>query len=183
MSRRRGYDTCIQQDCSSILVNIVGGVAVQEQGALTLQLATLRDVRDIARMSATLIEHDLPHSWTERRIQAHIRHRECTVLVAKSANQLAGFAIMEFGNTAAHLNLLAVDARMQRRGIGRQLLEWLHESALTVGTFIVRLELRAENGKARRFYAAMGYDEYGYVPRYYCNIEDAVLMSRDLTVR
>ncbi|HYM34658.1 MAG TPA: GNAT family N-acetyltransferase [Steroidobacteraceae bacterium] len=156
---------------------------MQEQDAVTLQLATLRDVRGIANMSAALIEQGLPHSWTERRVLAHIRHRECTVLVAKLANQLTGFAIMEFGNTMAHLNLLAVDPRWQRRGIGRQLLEWLHESALTIGTFVVKLELRAENGKARRFYASLGYDECGYVPRYYCNVEDAVLMSRDLTVR
>ena len=156
---------------------------MQEQDAVTLQLATMRDVGDIARMSAALIEDGLPPAWTPRRVYAHIKHKECTVLVARLAQRTAGFAIMEFGATTAHLNLLAVRPQLQRRGVGRQLLSWLHESAITVGTFIVNLELRAENIKARRFYASMGYEECGYVPRYYSNIEDAVRMSRDLTVR
>jgi len=156
---------------------------VQEQDAVTLQLATLKEVSEIARMSGAIIEHGLPQAWTARRVHAHIRHRECTVLVAKVPQRLAGFAIMEFGNTTAHLNLLAVHPQLQRRGIGRQLMTWLHESAVTAGTFLVNLELRAENIQARRFYSSMGYEECGYVPRYYNNIEDAVRMSRDLAVR
>jgi [ribosomal protein S18]-alanine N-acetyltransferase len=156
---------------------------LHEQDEVTLQLATLRDVHEIASMSAAFVEHGLPHSWTTQRVRTHIRHRDCTVLVAKTAQMLTGFAIMEFADTTAHLNLLAVHPRAQRRGIGRQLLEWLHESAMTVGTFLVRLELRETNMQAQRFYKSMGYRECGYVLRYYSNLEDAVRMSRDLTVR
>jgi ribosomal protein S18 acetylase RimI-like enzyme len=156
---------------------------VQSQGAVTLQLARARDVPAIAALSADIIERGLPQSWTPRRVQSHIRHRECTVLVARVAPTLAGFAIMEFGDTSAHLNLLAVDPRFQRRGIGRRMIEWLHESAITIGTFVIHLELRADNAKALRFYRSMGYEECGYVPRYYSNVEDAVRMSRDLTIR
>src|SRR5215471_5570135 len=128
---------------------------MQSQGAVSLQLATLRDVQDMARMSALQVEEGLPPTWTARRIHAHVRHRECTALVAKTRGTLVGFAIMDFGSTTAHLNLLAVNTRYQRRGIGRQLLEWLHGSAMTVGTFTINLELRAENIKALRFYSSM----------------------------
>ncbi len=152
------------------------------QDIVTLQLATLRDAHDLARMSATLIEFGLPHTWTLRRVSAHIRHKESVVLVAKSAEKLVGFAIMQFGDTTAHLNLLAVTPNARRRGIGKQLLTWLHETAMVAGTFVINLELRAINAQARRFYVSMGYDEFGYVQRYYSNVEDAVRMSRDLTV-
>src|SRR5215831_1753860 len=136
---------------------------MQSQGAVSLQLAILQDVQDMARMSALQVEYGLPPTWTARRIHAHVRHRECTALVATVAGTMVGFAIMDFGSTTAHLNLLAVKQQFQRRGIGRQLIDWLHTSAMTVGTFIINLELRAENIKALRFYTAMGYSECGYV--------------------
>jgi ribosomal protein S18 acetylase RimI-like enzyme len=45
----------------------------------------------------------------------------------------------------------------RRRGIARQLITWLEETALTAGTFTIGLELRATNFEARGFYAALGY--------------------------
>jgi ribosomal-protein-alanine N-acetyltransferase len=146
----------------------------------TLQPARLSDAPEIARMSATLIEHGLPHSWKAERVARHIRHRECTVLSARSGPDLVGFAIMQFGDATAHLNLLAVQPHTRRRGLGRQMLQWLHESAIVAGTFTINLELRAGNLDARRFYQAMGYAECGYVRRYYSDTEDAVRMTRSL---
>jgi ribosomal-protein-alanine N-acetyltransferase len=150
---------------------------------VALQLATSHDASVIARLSADHIECGLPHTWTTHRVLAHIRHRDSVVLVAKYAVDLLGFAIMQFGESAAHLNLLAVSPRARRCGVARQMLTWLHETASVAGTFVVNLELRADNVAARRFYAAMSYEECGIVARYYGGIEDAVRMSRDLTVR
>ncbi|MBC7984402.1 MAG: ribosomal-protein-alanine N-acetyltransferase, partial [Candidatus Obscuribacterales bacterium] len=60
-------------------------------------------------------------------------------------------------------------------------LSWLHQSAITAGTFLIRLELRASNSTALRFYASAGYRQHNYVQGYYSHIEDAVCMSRDLS--
>jgi len=59
----------------------------------------------------------------------------------------------------------------RRRGIGRRLVEWLIESALTAGMASVHLELRASNDAARRFYRAMGFYETVLVPGYYRGVE------------
>jgi ribosomal protein S18 acetylase RimI-like enzyme len=75
---------------------------------------------------------------------------------------------------------LAVDPAHRRRGIARRLLTWLEESALTAGTFIVGLELRATNASARAFYAALGYLESGEVPGYYQGVESAIRLTRDV---
>ncbi|HTE43308.1 MAG TPA: GNAT family N-acetyltransferase, partial [Steroidobacteraceae bacterium] len=98
-------------------------------------------------------------------------------------HELVGFAIMQFGDASAHLNLLAVRPHVRRRGLGRQMLDWLHESAIVAGTFTINLELRAGNVDARRFYLSMGYTESGHVHRYYSALEDAVRMTRNLTVQ
>jgi ribosomal protein S18 acetylase RimI-like enzyme len=93
---------------------------------------------------------------------------------------LAGFAIMHFGDDIAHLNLLAVDSRWQRRGLGRRLLGWLEQSAITAGTFSVCLEVRARNPVALLFYRELGFEEAGRVPRYYSGREDALRLTKDL---
>jgi ribosomal-protein-alanine N-acetyltransferase len=87
---------------------------------------------------------------------------------------------MQFGQDAAHLNLLAVDPRHRRRAIGRSLLAWLEETAMVAGTFVVRLELRAGNSSAQAFYEAIGYRETARVSGYYQGVEDAIQMVRDL---
>lgn len=146
-------------------------------------LAKRDDAAEIARMSRVLIEDGLPWSWTEPRVDRFIRHSECCVVVARDRGCIAGFAIMEFLDVDAHLNLLAVRPGYRLRGVGKQLLEWLESSARTAGIFLVRLELRAGNDAARRFYSKLGYIEAGRRPGYYCGKEDAVLMTHDLTVQ
>ncbi len=145
-----------------------------------LRPARFADARRIAAMSERLIEAGLRPAWTAARITWHIRHPESIVLVAASGSSLVGFALMRYGDEAAHLNLLAVDPHHQRRGVARRLMSWLEETALTAGTFIVSLELRAGNGAGLAFYNALGYRELGRVSGYYQGIEPAIRMSRDV---
>jgi ribosomal-protein-alanine N-acetyltransferase len=149
----------------------------------TLTLARPVDAVPIALMSRRLIEAGLPTwSWNSRRVVWHIRHPESLVLIARHGEYLTGFAIMGFGDEAAHLNLLAVEPRYRRQGIGRQLVAWLEASARVAGTFAISLEVRARNSAARRFYTALGYRQADILPGYYEQLEDAVRMTRDLRV-
>jgi ribosomal-protein-alanine N-acetyltransferase len=147
-----------------------------------IDLARDRDVSLIAGMSRRLIEAGLAPTWPAERVLRHLRHAESVVLTAKSGAELHAFAIMQFGDTTAHLNLLAVEPSRQRRGLGRGLLSWLEESAMVAGTFLIQLELRATNTGARAFYEALGYQETGRVRGYYQQMEDAVQMQRDVRV-
>ena len=87
---------------------------------------------------------------------------------------------MQFFAEHAHLNLLAVDPAYRRFGIGRQLIEWLEETARVGGIFSVNLEVRANNGGALAFYRTLGYRETKYIPGYYSGREAAVGMTHDL---
>jgi [ribosomal protein S18]-alanine N-acetyltransferase len=147
-----------------------------------LELARRPDAPLIAAMSRRLVEAGLTPSWPAQRVVRHIESSESVVLTAKRAGVLLGFAIMQFGDTTAHLNLLAVEVAHQRRGLGRALLCWLEQSAVVAGTFLIELELRATNVVARTFYEQLGYRETGRVPGYYQQLEDAIRMARNLTV-
>src|SRR5690606_8509722 len=131
----------------------------------TYRLARPGDAYEIAVMSRCLIEVGLRGwSWPPERVARSIRAPETNVLVADVRGNLVGFAIMEFGSATAHLSLIAVKPTHQRCGIGRGLVQWLEEAALTAGITTVTLELRANNFSARGFYRILGYREVGYLP-------------------
>jgi len=149
--------------------------------ALTLRLANDADARAIATMSRDHVEEGLGWKYDPPRVLRAIRDPGTVVLVACEGEALAGFAIMEFGETRAHLMLLAVRPRRRRLGIGRRLLEWLIDSARTAGIGSVHLELRAGNEAARNFYRALGFSPTIVVPGYYNGREAALRMLRVLS--
>jgi ribosomal-protein-alanine N-acetyltransferase len=149
---------------------------------VSFRLARSRDAPAIAAMSLACIENGLRPSWSASRIVRHVRHPESVVLIAERERRMLGFAIMDFGDETAHLNLLAVSPAERRRRIGERLVAWLEETALTAGTFVVELELRAGNAAARAFYESLGYAEVVRISGYYQGIEDAVRMRRDVRV-
>jgi ribosomal protein S18 acetylase RimI-like enzyme len=151
--------------------------------AILIAPARRGDVARIAAMSRRLVEAGLEPCWTAERVERHRRHDDSVVLTARIAGSIGGVAIMQYGDDAAHLNLLAVEPVHQRRGVGRQLVAWLEDTARVAGTFTIRLELRASNRAARDFYAALGYRPCGTVRGYYQGVEDALRYERDLAIR
>ena len=148
--------------------------------SLTLRAAHISEARAIAAMSRLLVEHGLNWRWTPARVKRSIKDKETMVLVASIDGLLAGFAIMKFRDEESHLYLLAVATKMQRAGIGRALLSWLEKSCRTAGLRHIRVEVRAGNQNARKFYERSGYRFVGQVAGYYDRREPAVVMVKPL---
>jgi len=145
-----------------------------------LQPACRGDAPRLAAMAQQCVEHGLRPRWSTARILWHVRDVDSVVLTARRADALAGFAVMRYADTAAHLNLLAVVPVHRRRGVARALLGWLEETARTAGAFDIGLELRAGNAAARACYLALGYRELDCIPGYYQGVEAAIRMTRDV---
>jgi [ribosomal protein S18]-alanine N-acetyltransferase len=150
--------------------------------SIVLRLARPDEAEALAALSRDLIETGLPWRYRPERIARLIGRRDVSVLVAASGRRIAGFAAMEFGDERAHLMLLAVRPPLQRRGLGRRMVEWLIESAQVAGMASVHLELRQANDAARAFYAALGFSATLQVPGYYDGREGALRMLRLLRV-
>jgi ribosomal protein S18 acetylase RimI-like enzyme len=58
----------------------------------------------------------------------------------------------------------------------------VEETASVAGLFLMQLEVRAGNQRARRFYARLGYRETTRSAGYYSGVEDAIRFERDLAV-
>ena len=148
--------------------------------SLILRAAHVSEARAIASMSRLLVEHGLNWRWTPARVKKSIKDKETMVLVASIDGLMSGFAIMKFRDEESHLFLLAVATRMQRTGIGRALLAWLEKSCRTAGMRQIRVEVRANNYSARKFYERSGYRFIGQVAGYYDKRESAVVMVKTL---
>ncbi len=148
--------------------------------SLILRAAHVSDAGTIASMSRLLVEHGLVWRWTPARVKRSIRDKDTMVLVASIDGALSGFAIMKFRDEESHLFLLAVASNSQRSGVGRALLEWLEKSCRTAGIRNIRVELRATNRHARKFYEQSGFRFVGQVAGYYDQREAAAVMVKSL---
>ena len=159
----------------------------------TIRLANSSDACDIALLSRCEIEYGLPWAWTPEAVAGAISNSNMNVAVsvteqgieadADSQHALCGFALVYFGRTHAHINLLAVNNNNRRRGIGREVLEWQTKSARTAGIRYLTLEVRRTNRAAQDFYRDCGFETRDTVSRYYNNKEDALRMVRKLEVQ
>ncbi len=148
--------------------------------SLVLRAAHVSEASAIASMSRLLVEHGLNWRWTPSRVRRSIKDRETMVLIASVDGRLSGFAIMKFRDEESHLFLLAVAPKMQRTGVGRALLAWLEKSCRTAGMRHIRVEVRAGNRRARKFYERFGFRFIGQVAGYYDRRESAIVMVKTL---
>ena len=149
-------------------------------GKIVFRPAHRSEARLIASLSRLHVEHGLRWRWTPARVRRQIDDPDCMVLIASLLGDVAGFAIMHFGDRDAHLLLLAVQPIHRRRGIGRALLEWLEKSCRTAGIEAIRLEVRAGNHSAIAFYRACGFRHFARLGGYYDRQEAALAMDKSL---
>ncbi|KGQ20779.1 GNAT family acetyltransferase [Lysobacter dokdonensis DS-58] len=149
-------------------------------GLPAIRLATPADAQAIAALSRDAIERGLHWRYTPARILAAIRSRTTNVAVAHGTGALHAFAIMDYGDTTAHLVLLGVQTTQRRRGLGARLLTWLEDAARIAGIERVDVECRADNPGAIAFYRRCGYRVQGVFPHYYEGRIDAVRLAKTL---
>lgn len=96
-------------------------------------------------------------------------------------DRMTGFLVASLMPPQAELEIIAVEARVQRRGLARKLFEELVYQLGPAGVTEVFLEVRASNQAALALYGALGFVETGRRPRYYADPEeDAVQMKLEL---
>jgi ribosomal-protein-alanine N-acetyltransferase len=101
--------------------------------------------------------------------------------VAESSSDLAGFAIASLNLPEAELETIVSAVPFQRRGVARNLVDFVVKYLRAEAVSEVLLEVRASNLQALAFYRAVGFVESGKRPRYYAEpVEDAILMRLEL---
>ncbi|MBE5251375.1 MAG: ribosomal protein S18-alanine N-acetyltransferase [Enterobacterales bacterium endosymbiont of Blomia tropicalis] len=97
--------------------------------------------------------------------------------------KLAAFAITQVVLDEASLFNIAVDPAYQRRGLGRQLLQYLIDQLIQREVMTLWLEVRASNLPAIALYEQLEFNQVSRRPNYYPTAsgrEDALIMALTL---
>jgi ribosomal-protein-alanine N-acetyltransferase len=99
-------------------------------------------------------------------------------VVARSDDQVVGFAGIWLMVDEAHVTTFGVHPDHRRRGVGRRLLLRLAEMAIELGTARLTLEVRVSNAPAQALYRSFGFEVAGRRIKYYSDDgEDALVMT------
>lgn len=95
-----------------------------------------------------------------------------------------GHGVMSIAASECHLLNICIHPEWQRRGLGRQLVQFLLEIARRKSVKTALLEVRVSNTGAYRLYANLGFNEVGMRRHYYPGYggrEDAIILARELS--
>jgi ribosomal protein S18 acetylase RimI-like enzyme len=145
-----------------------------------IELATAADAAEISRLSRRCIERGLRPRYSPALVRKKMRGKACNVIVARKERVLLGFGIMTYGRESANLDLLAVKKPYRRRGVGRQILQWLEKVARTAGIANIFVQVRSSNAVAVRFYERLGFQVVEQVPGYYQGRESAAILCKSI---
>jgi ribosomal-protein-alanine N-acetyltransferase len=140
------------------------------------------DVGDVARIEARIF----PFPWTYGNFADSLAagYDGWVFESAESPGVLLGYAIVMWLPEEVHLLNLSVDAPVQGRGLGAEMLDWLMADAAARGARSILLEVRPSNTPALRLYERKGFHRIGLRRRYYPSHdgarEDAIVMVRRL---
>ena len=105
--------------------------------------------------------------------------------VAEEEGQLAGFAIVEWGEdqgaSVAYIQTIEVVPEQRRQGAGGELLRLVEQSAQSMGAPIIWLHVDAENAGAIRLYEAHGYRREGMAAKYYPRGRAALVYAKNIS--
>ncbi|MBM4240847.1 MAG: ribosomal-protein-alanine N-acetyltransferase [Euryarchaeota archaeon] len=102
-------------------------------------------------------------------------------LVAQKDNLVVGYIIfwIKFEDEG-HIISVAIDKKYRREEIGTSLVDTVIQIFRKYEMKKIKLEVRAENNEARKFYRSLGFEEEKILPNYYEDNEDAVVMEKML---
>jgi ribosomal-protein-alanine N-acetyltransferase len=105
-----------------------------------------------------------------------------TFYVAEKNGIVVGYVISRKVNTSGHILAIAVDPNHRRQGIGSILMEVVTDKLRREGAEEIWLEVRVSNTGAIQFYKKLGFEKKGYIPHYYSDGEDAIILKKYLTI-
>src|SRR5688572_23146824 len=118
---------------------------------LSIEVVRQEDVTGVARLALASLRERYDSEW----LAHHAHVQQGTFLVARDipTNQVVGFALAERDQGAeSHLLALAVESGRRNQGIGSALLRGVRENLARSGTMCLKLDVRADDVKARQFY-------------------------------
>lgn len=121
--------------------------------------------------------------WTRDMLDRELRQSDVArvYVVRLPGCRVAAFCACWLVHDELHINTIAVDARMRRRGLATALMKYLLAEAAAAGAHRTFLEVRRSNLPAQRLYERLGFTVAAVRRNYYSQPEeDALVLSRTM---
>ena len=136
-----------------------------------------KDIPVIAEMEGRCFPHD---AWSKEMLADVVGAPYQWQVLAEEGGQVCGYCCLIVVCEDAEVGNIAVDTPFRGKGIGKALMEAMHQRAKEKGATQSFLEVRVSNASAIALYKKFGYESYGIRARYYEDGEDAMVMKRAL---
>jgi ribosomal-protein-alanine N-acetyltransferase len=142
--------------------------------AVVIEAARRADVGAVHRIET----ESFPAPWRREFFFSELGADGRYNLVAKLQGDVVGYLFAMWIFDEMHVNKIAVDAAVRRRGIADALMARCFAFARENGVATISLEVRRSNSGAQDFYRHLGFEATYVRPRYYPDGEAAVVMMR-----
>jgi ribosomal-protein-alanine N-acetyltransferase len=145
------------------------------------ELTINRLVPEDAQACATLQESVAASGWDAVSFPAMLEADRILGGKAVLDGELKACVLGQMAADELEILTLVVDEGNRRKGIARDLLDWLVEEAKEEYLSTIFLEVRASNKPARKLYKSFGFQEVGKRRNYYIKPkEDGLILKRSL---
>lgn len=148
-------------------------------GEPQIRPGTVQDLDDLVCLEEVLFPLD---SFSRSQLRHLLTRAHATTLVVEEHGWVCGSAVVAWrrNSRVGRLFSIAVAPTRQGRGLGSRLLAACEQEARGRDCRQLRLEVRADNGRALGLYEGRGYRVLETVPAYYPDGTDGVRMAKDL---
>lgn len=119
--------------------------------------------------------------WSIDILKNDVTNENSKYIVAKINDEIVGFAGIKIILDEADIMNIAVRIDKRKLGIGSILLEKLIELAINCNCSFITLEVNENNLPAIHLYEKYNFENIGLRKKYYNNIDNAIIMKKDLT--
>jgi len=143
-------------------------------GALVIETVKRADIDAVHRIE----ERAFPAPWRREFFLSELNADGRYNLVARLDGEIVGYLFAMWIFDEMHVNKIALDAAVRRRGIAEALMARCFQFAREHGVGTISLEVRKSNTGAQEFYRHLSFEKTYVRPRYYPDGEGAVVMTR-----
>lgn len=138
-------------------------------------------ISDLELVKDTLLI-DFDDFWNYNTFKNELLNSNSKYIVAKANNKIVGFAGIWKSVDDVHITNIVTRKSFRRQNIGSILLSNLIKIAKSEKDITsITLEVNSNNIPAQKLYEKFGFKVVGLRKKYYNNIDDAIIYTKDLT--
>ncbi len=140
---------------------------------ILLAKMTLKDLENIS----PILKTEFDDFWTTNTLKSEIENPDSYVIVAKSDNEILGFAGVWKAFDVMHIMDIVVSKKHRRKHIGKTLLEELIKITYENNVSELTLEVNHKNIPAINLYTKYNFKKVGERKNYYGANNNAIIMT------